>query len=330
MPLLLLCALFMLIHPSEIIFCTREACALFARDVLPGLFPFLTVMLLVTSRLKKEAGFFPMALMGMLAGSPAGARLSAFGRFTPKGYRAFALLTGVMSPMFLLGTVPLWLKGDGMPVFLASWLGALVTAGLSMALPANDVGFSETENGRLSLSEAVNRAAQTMLTVCGCMAIGSCLRFMISRYLPFENALLKALIQGLTEVTKGVKDLSGIPFEDRRILMAWTAALTSFGGVSLQMQNFSFYKKGALPMMPYLFLKGLHAALAFFIAYGLTPPFSSRALEAAAIGVSNTRFMLPVWGMAFLLSEIVLKWIGARKRGQRNAAHKQCEGRAGG
>ena len=330
MPLLLLCALFMLINPREIILCAREACALFAGDVLPGIFPFLTVMLLITSRLKKEAGFFPMALMGMAAGSPAGARLSAFGHFTLKGYRAFALLTGVMSPMFLLGTVPLWLNGQGMPVFLATILGALITAGLSLALPAKGQAVMEGENGQLSLPQAINRAAQTMLTVCGCMVIGSCLGLMAGKCLPGQNALLRAVVQGLLEVTKGVKDISLIPFEDGRLPAAWAAALVSFGGVSLQMQNFSFYKKGALPMGIYLFLKGVHAALAFLLAYVLVPLFPAAALYTAAVGVSNTRFTLPLWGMAFLLSEIVLKWREVKKRGQGNAAHKQCESRAGG
>lgn len=307
-PLLLLCAVLMLIHPMDTILRAREACALFAHAVLPGLFPFLTVMLLITSRLKRGAGFFPMAMMGLVAGSPAGARLSAFGSFTPKGYRAFVLLTGVMSPMFLLGTVPLWLKGYGMPVLLATWLGAFVTAGLSLAFPARSCVLLENENGRLSLSEAVNRAAQTMLSVCGCMVMGSCLGLMAEKYIPMQNALLKAAVQGILEVTKGVRDLSDISFVDGRVLAAWTAALVSFGGVSLQMQNFSFYKKGAMPMVPYLLLKGLHAGLAFLFAYLLVPLFPVRALETAAIGFSNTRIVPPLWGMAFLLSEIVLKW----------------------
>ncbi len=318
---LLLCAFLMLLYPSDIMLCARDACALFASAVLPGLFPFLTVMLLATSRLPQKRSAIPMALMGLLSGSPTGARLSSFGNFKPKSYRAFAHMTAVMSPMFLLGTVPHWLLGHGVPIFIASTLGAFLTAGLSLLLPMHTKGeVGKGENTVLSFSEAVNRAAQTMLTVCGCMVMGSCLSMLLGKFLPFCDAVTLALLQGFLEVTKGVKDISLIPFVDSRLAPALCAMLVSFGGVSLMMQNFAFYRKGSLPLLPYILLKAVHGAAAFGIAYVLIPLFPAQARETVSFHSASPALAPVLWGMAFLLSEIVLKWRELIKGRQRDAA----------
>jgi hypothetical protein len=319
MAALFLCAFFMLLYPTDIMLCAREACELFAKAVLPGLFPFLTVMLMATSRMKSNS-FFLMALMGIAAGSPAGARLSSFAVFSPKKYRAFALVTSVMSPMFLLGTVPAWLNGHGLPIFIASTAGALMTAAFSLLFPAKKGEGDQSENSELSFSEAVNRAAQTMLTVCGCMVMGSCAGMLIGKLLPN-----RPLLAGFIEVTKGIKDIS-----QEKSAPALAAMLVSFGGASLLIQNRAFYKKGALPVLEYLLFKTCHAVLGFLLAAALGPLFPARARETAVFEAVTEPFYPLLWGIAFLLSEIVLKWKEVMKRGQGNAAHKRSESRAGG
>lgn len=334
MAFLIITAAAMLVFPRDVMQSAEEMCGLFARAVLPGLFPFMTVMLLITSRLKPGSQLGPVVLMGLCSGSPAGARLTGLCDFPKKTYRALAHATAVMSPMFILGTLAGWLNGYGVAMLLASTLAALLTAGFSLLLPmkgaSEHVRGSGAGDGPMRISEAINRAAQTMLTVCGSMVMAGALLTLFVKLFPIQSALLRALLAGALEVTRGAHELSDLALLDARLAPSLCIMLASFGGVSLMLQNYAFYEKGALPLIPYMLLKLLQAGLAFVICYAIAPFFEGPASAVAVMPVAFVpAWPLLVWLSSFFLSEIMLQWSGRRNKGAMHASFKQPQGRAG-
>ena len=368
------CALLMalmLMNPGDSARAAGEALRVWALQVTPALYPALCCMLYIAPRLpgRPTVG----AAMGILSGSPGGARVCAAYPLTRTAARRLAAGTGVMSPLFFLTVLAGWLQS---PIWAArvyvchlagAWAAALLLPGggkrkkkkrhgkrvrekrrAQQSAPGNGaerdaqrlnpggaeraarqgtdgrangqkqgsqkerrktgrfVFFGRAEDGRENgrrgsgatepapgqietpggsdragdgrgngrresgavepapgLFEAMSAAAAALLTVAGCIMLGTVASALAGKYLSGTAPWVAAALQSALEVTGGVRALCALDASVgvRSVLCAF---FTSFGGLSLLMQNSAFWQKrglGAASLLPLRLLHGTLSAL---------------------------------------------------------------------
>lgn len=253
-----------------------RSCALFVHSVLPGLFPYLTLSLMLVSRLPQRVPDGVLLLLGWGGGSPTGARLlwqRQTGEARQRRFLAVACQT--MSPMFLLGTVPRWTgRGeDGACLLAAALLGGLLAGWLARLVPdrgpevetsAREALAPSPSAAPLALGEAIEAASHTMLLVCGSMAVLRVAAEAVDCLLPVPAALRLALITAL-EVTCGAERIAALSLPPP-LRTALLAGATGFGGMAIVMQNRSVLPKGLLSLPRQLVWQMAHGVLSFLLA----------------------------------------------------------------
>ena len=338
------CALLMalmLMNPGDSARAAGEALRVWALQVTPALYPALCCMLYIAPRLPGRPAVG--AALGILSGSPGGARVCAAYPLTRAAARRLAAGTGVMSPLFFLTVLAGWLQS---PVWAArvyvchlagAWAAALLLPGggkrkkkkrhgkrvreqrrAQQSAPGNGaerdaqrlnpggaeraarqgtdgrangqkqgaqkkrrktgrvVFFGRAGDGRGNgrrgsgtaepapgLFEAMSAAAAALLTVAGCIMLGTVASALAGKYLSGTAPWVAAALQSALEVTGGVRALCALdaPVGARSVLCAF---FTSFGGLSLLMQNSAFWQKrglGAASLLPLRLLHGTLSAL---------------------------------------------------------------------
>ncbi len=239
------------------------ACHLFVTSVMPGLFPYMTLTLLLAGRLGRLPAWGAL-LLGWGGGSPTGAQL-AMG-FSGR-VRRFLLIAGAtMSPMFLLGTVGKWLNCPraGIVVLVSVLGGALLSGWIAPKGGEADASAASAVPERITLAQAIERAMRTMLTICGTMMLARTLTAVIAPVTP--QGLLLPLMT-LLEASTGIAAIAQGPWP-----LVWRTALIAgaagFGGLAILLQNRSA-ANGALPLGTQLFWQGVHALLSFLLALGM-------------------------------------------------------------
>ncbi|MCI5771317.1 MAG: hypothetical protein MR021_00580 [Clostridiales bacterium] len=395
------CALLMalmLMNPGDSARAAGEALRVWALQVTPALYPALCCMLYIAPRLPGRPAVG--AALGILSGSPGGARVCAAYPLTRAAARRLAAGTGVMSPLFFLTVLAGWLQS---PVWAArvyvchlagAWAAALLLPGggkrkkkkrhgkrvreqrrAQQSAPGNGaerdaqrlnpggaeraarqgtdgrangqkqgaqkkrrktgrvVFFGRAEDGRGNgrrgsgatepapgqikapggsdraeggrengrrgsgtaepapgqietpggsdragdgwgngrresgaagpvpgLFEAMSAAAAALLTVAGCIMLGTVASALAGKYLSGTAPWVAAALQSALEVTGGVRALCALDASVgvRSVLCAF---FTSFGGLSLLMQNSAFWQKRGLDAASLLPLRLLHGTL---------------------------------------------------------------------
>jgi len=251
----------LLAFPLQSMQAALEALQLFARSVLPSLFPFTACMLLLTA-----GKCFPstsLVCLSLLGGSPTGARLFQDASLTTRQARRIAAMTGVMSPMFFLGTMSLWLQNAsaGWLILLCHLLGALLSG---VFFKKESARVSRISLPPLPVGQAILQAASAMLTVGGCITLGTVAARMAECLFPLLDTLPLALMQCLLEVTSGCKTLIGLSFPLKLPLLCFTSA---FGGLSILLQNAAYWGRHQIALSQ-LFLYGLlRGVIAFLVCF---------------------------------------------------------------
>ena len=292
-------ALAMLLWPQQVMEAAQRGCALWAQAVMPGLLPFLVCLLYATGRMRLKAGRpcpatglsrtgRSVLLMGLITGSPGGARLMAEaasrGLLTARDGVRLAIYGGAMSPMFLMGTLPLWLQWPqaGLRLLAAHWIGVLCAGEISRLFPAK--ALPSPQGGLpppMTLPRAIEGACRALMTVCGAMVMGCVAAQMAQMAFPHLPPLAAALLQCMLEVTAGCQALiaHGAP--------PWfLAGAVSLGGLSLLLQNMAFYPRGWFHLGWVMLGRGLACLLSLGVGWLLfwgeaTPVFSPGPLPLA-------------------------------------------------
>ena len=260
--LLAACAVWLLLRPHVVMDAAGAACRLFVTGVMPGLLPYMTVTLMLVSRLRRPLRPWQVLLMGWCGGSPCGARLLREAGAIPHR-RRIAAACATMSPMFLAGTLGRWLDS---PRAGACILLAVLAGGLLSAACVRERGTAAGEAGpprRLSLGQAVEDTARTLLTVCGIMAVMRVAAALAAEAFPDGATVIMTLL----EVTSGAERIAGMQRIPLSLRTAMLAGATGFGGASLVVQNraacriFSWWEQ--------LALQALHGGASFLAALGL-------------------------------------------------------------
>jgi len=249
------------------------SCALFVHSVMPGLFPYMTLSLMLVSRLPERVPNGVLLLLGWGGGSPTGARLLRQRQTGEAGSRKFlAVACQTMSPMFLLGTVPRWTgpATRGVCLLAAVLLGGLLTGLLARLVPGKERETMAPVSAAvpLTLGEAVEAASHTMLLVCGSMAMLRVAAEVVDGAQIIPPPLRLALITAL-EVTCGAERIAALPLPPP-LRTALLAGATGFGGVAIVMQNRAVLPEGLLRLPEQLGWQALHGMLSFLLALGLS------------------------------------------------------------
>lgn len=248
-----------LAFPQQTIAATLQALRIFSTGVLPSLFPFTACMLLFTA----GRSFSPAALisLSLLGGSPAGARLFQDVPLSARQSKRLAAMTGVMSPMFFLGTLSLWLQQSaaGRLVLVCHLLSALLC---SLFFKKEKHSAAQITLPLLSVSQALAQAVSAMLTVGACIVLGTVASRMLACLFSGMPPLLLSLLQSLTEVTGGCQSLITLR---PPLLLPLLAAFTSFSGLSIQLQNAVFWGKQGISLCFLIFCGFLRGIIAFLL-----------------------------------------------------------------
>ena len=290
-------AALMLLDSGTVLDAVNGAAGVFVRSVMPALFP-----MMVLNGLSEHLGGQEKRWMTVcfcwLSGSPASAqRLEGLwkrGEVAGRELLPMAAVTGVMSPLFFVGSLGSRLPGTaaGWLLLAAHWLGALAAAGLAHGL--NHLSRRKTADAALpeeralrpaepvslltALPDSLRQAGPALLSVCGAMMLFSILAALfrqgLSALLPDWAAAhpeFPAILWAVLEIGGGAHallDVSAAP--DLPLL----CALCSFGGLSILMQNLLFLGKSIRPGK-LLLVRLLHGAAAYGICGLLVRLFPS-------------------------------------------------------
>lgn len=249
----------MLFRPALAMDAAGAACRLFVQSVLPGLFPYMALSLMLVSRMPAAMPGWLILLMGWCGGSPTGARLMAQRGMKNK---RLAVSCATMSPMFLLGTLGGWLNspGAGVCILLSVVLGGYLTG---LMVRGGETAAPGAETRPLALGESVEVAAKTMLLVCGTMVIFRVFVALAAEALP-RLALPMATA---LEVTTGTKMLSELPLP-LPLRASLMAGATGMGGAALLMQNRAC-APGQMPLWEQALWQVVHGVISFGLCLGL-------------------------------------------------------------
>lgn len=227
------------------------------RTVVPALFPFLLLSVLLTGNLGVSSipllrpfgklcgvadGAEMILLTGFLGGYPAGAQCVAqayeAGQLSDSSARRMlgfcnnagpAFIFGMLSPLFSDSSVLWWLWGIHI-------LSAILTA---ILLPAAGSEFAATRCGNaISVSEAMKRALVSMASICGwVISFRVVIEFCGRWFLWLFPDTVQICLIGILELTNGCALLSGLDLESTRFL--YCALFLGLGGICVGMQTVS-------------------------------------------------------------------------------------------
>lgn len=269
--LLILLMLALLLRADVTMTAASAACRLFVTAVLPGLFPYMVLSMMLVSRVRRISPVLVM-LLGWGGGSPTGARLLPMcAGLTRREQVRLAVSCATMSPMFLLGTIGGWLGSSAVgvvcliSVVAGGWLTGLL-AGIRAHTSNSEFPIPNSEfPPPLPFGAAVEASARTMLLVCGTMVMLRVFAALAAEALPSGLVLP---VTTLLEVTTGTAEIARLPLP-----LMWRTALiagaTGFGGMAIILQNRAVYPQGFLPLGAQVGWQALHGGMSFLLALGL-------------------------------------------------------------
>lgn len=250
----------MLAFPQNSADAALHALEIFAASVLPSLFPFTACMLLFTAG--RTVPMLILLILAYLGGSPSGARLFAGADMDAAASRRMARMTGTMSPMFFLGTLSLWLQNEHAARLL---LFCHLMSAVLLCFPLRRHNKPQRISlPPLSFGEALQQSVLAMLTVGGCIVLGSVAARLIACLFPQLPRLPLSILQSLLEVTSGSKSLITL---NPPLLLPLLSACTSFSGLSILLQNGAYWGKHGVSLPQLLLFALLRALLAFLLCF---------------------------------------------------------------
>ena len=252
----------------------REALCLCGRVLIPSLFPLLVLSQMLVPGLAGMTipglnrllgfpeGFF---LLGSLGGYPLGAACIAHsagrGELSREDAARMMGLCSLCGPGFLFGIVGGLLSlRDAALIF-----GIQLEAALFIATfwPGIQKGSCQPSLDPPSISDAVNRAVNTVLTVSGWVILAAVAAGFLRRWLfPLLPDGAAVVLTGLLELTNGIYALQSVNREAQLVLCA---LFVSFGGISVLLQIAGLSE--GIGMGQCIAQKTVHGLLAMALAF---------------------------------------------------------------
>ena len=243
--LLLLSMIFLILDSRCAADSAREALILCGRTLIPSLFPLFVLGGMLVPALAQiripglsrilgfPEGYF---LLGLLGGYPLGAaciaRAAERGDLRAEDAERLTGLCSLCGPGFLFGVVGALLSpGAAAVIFILQLEAALLTAAL---WPGATTTRIQAQAEAVSLSDALNKATQSILTVCGWVTLAAVAAGFLRRWvLALLPEGIAVVLTGLMELTNGILAAGNLGTDARFLLCALFA---SFGGISVLLQ----------------------------------------------------------------------------------------------
>ncbi|MDR2166764.1 MAG: hypothetical protein LBE35_02800 [Clostridiales bacterium] len=295
--------LLILIYPEVALEAASRGLNLWFNSFLPGILPFvvganmlmalgatrllgrfLSPVMRAAFRLPGQAGF-PL-VMGIISGYPLGAKIvcemRAGGEIDRNDAQRLLGFSNNAGPLFILGAVGVGMFGSASFGYLlmAAHYTAALAFGLALRIFAKARHSRESGNPPLLetapfsqiLGTAVKNAMETAVLVGGFIVLFSVLSALLNHFGLFgATGARPAIFAGIFEMTGGLGQLGD--FGLSRSIAALSAAILSFGGLSILFQALSFIAKTDLNPSLYVLSKIAHGALAAIAAYIFYPVF---------------------------------------------------------
>lgn len=269
---------------SGFVLASRNGFNLFARNVLPVLFPFFFITGLMT-----EAGLrgrtSTVMLLSYTSGFPTSAKLLSElyqkGEINRVKAIKLATATSTVSPIFVIATVGVGLLGS-------AWSGVIVFTGMILGALANGILFNIILGKRkqqnispfnagkdyakdvakidigATIANTLQNALQSIFSVGGMIVLFYIITAQLDTVLGLSQ-VAGAILASIFEMTVGV--FVSVPLSTS--ILVPTAVLT-FGGLSVGMQGYLFFRKFGMSFWFYLLYKITHTLFAVTIVWILS------------------------------------------------------------
>lgn len=287
-----------IIYPERYITCCLQGFCMWAECVLPSLFPFMVITLIMVKSgfaekaslpLKKITGVFnlpPAAavcfLISVCSGYPAGSKcLLEFyesGCLSQRDMKKLSYLCSTSGPLFIIGSVGVRMFGDksaGWKILLAHFLSVLIIAliisifskreekqDLRRAPVKSDILYDSFHGAVISVAVAGGFIAFFSVTA----QIFSDFNFLIviEKLLSLftDEATAGGVSLGLIEATIGCRTLAA---SSGKLTIPFAGFIITFGGVSILLQQLAYLCKGGVKPLSFISVKFLQGLVCFLI-----------------------------------------------------------------
>ena len=235
---------------------TSEGLSLCFQTLIPSLMPFIFLSILLTNSLlgkanpilshlagicHMESGTESLLLIGLLGGYPVGAQSigTAYtaGQIEKKQAERMLAFCNNAGPAFLFGVIGCAFSDPIYPWLL--WGVHVVSALLvAMIFPRGEYARASISSAPISVISAMQLTIKAMATVCGWVILFRTLLSILNRWVLWVFPVpVQVLIAGIFELANGCVQLSLIPSENARFVVA--SAMLSLGGLCVAMQTIS-------------------------------------------------------------------------------------------
>ncbi len=286
------------IYPERYVTCCFQGFAMWAECVLPSLFPFMVITLILIKSgaadkaslpLKKVTGVFglpPAAalcfVISLCSGYPAGTKCVAefyeSGCLSARDCKKLAALCSTSGPLFIIGSVGVKMFGDksaGQIILLAHIISVLsVALFLSLILKRGDNTEYKRAVPQGNLLYDSFYGAVTAVAVAGgfiaFFSVTAQILYDFNILLPLEKlialftdeASASAVCRGLIEVTRGCRELAGTGSD---LGVPFCGFLITFGGVSIILQQMGYLQKAKVSGAYFVAVKAVQGMLCFIL-----------------------------------------------------------------
>lgn len=151
-----------------------------------------------------------------------------------------------------------------------------------VSINSNSINLS---NLGLFTANAINKSISTLLLIGGYIVLFAVLNDIFSNTIlkSIENPIVLGILNGVLEITSGIKKLSLIENCSFSLLLPIVALILGFGGFSVHMQVASILSESKLSMKPYLIgkvLQGFFASIYTFLFVEYTSFFNLEVVTA--------------------------------------------------
>lgn len=259
----------------------QEGLKLCAQSVIPSLFPFIVLSILLNAALsggsnkllvifgklfRMPAGSESLLIPAFLGGYPVGAQAvgqaAAERRLSQEDGRRMLAYCSNAGPSFLFGMVGPILGSQ--KLCWICWGILILTAWLTSRIFPKPVGNAQPLSPKtVSLPQALSAAVNVMLTICGWVILFRILAAFFSRwFLWLLPGWAKVTVVGLLELSNGCWMLNTLDSAFLRFLLS--CGMLSFGGLCVAMQTASVI--GEIPLDLYLAGKAFQCILSVLLA----------------------------------------------------------------
>ena len=200
-----------LCFPGTTISASQSALSIWARDIVPSLFPYMVLCKMTAQRLRSAR--FPAAplaaLLGCMGGSPSGAAMLSVssGGMAQSQLYALCALTGTISPMFFVGTLHAWgvAQKTCLCLLAAHGLGALSAFVCVRRLSPVREKVAARETPEKANGNPITDSVFSVLGVGGCIVFFSVAAACIRILFPFLPETGGAYLQSVLEIAGGMR-----------------------------------------------------------------------------------------------------------------------------